>query len=132
MGVYSQRLPPNCPPMEAAEVNATLFRACDSDPPTNEDFTSHVESHLPRKRNRADPKKCAHWGLSVWASKDAATHAQQLFDWLKPKYIFSGDVVPKDGNLAQTGKPEHYTFWAYSEVDLISRFQVSLPPITES
>ena len=131
MGMYTEQLPPNCPPDEATGVNATLFRACDSDPPTDEDFTSHVESQLHRKRRRADPAICTHWGLSVWTSRDDAAHAQQLLDWLKPKYIFSGDVRPADGKLAQTGKLGHHTFWPYLGVHLIERFEMSLPPIAQ-
>jgi hypothetical protein len=63
MGVYTQPLPPCCPPAKAVEVNAKLFRACDTDPPTDEDCISHVESELPRKKKRADPENCNHWGL---------------------------------------------------------------------
>jgi hypothetical protein len=131
MGVYTQPLPPCCPPAEAVEVNAKLLRACDSDPPTDEDFTSHVESALPRKKKRANPEKCNHWGLSVWISEEAAAHAQSLFEWLKRKYLFSGELTPEDGKLAQTGKPDHHTFWPYSGVDLIGRFRLVRPPFRE-
>lgn len=114
------------------KVNATLYRACDTDPPTAEDFTSHVESALPRKKKRADAKKCNHWGLSVWTSEEAAAHAQKLFDWLKPKHIFFAEVTAEDGKLAQTGKPEHYTFWPFSGINLVGRFRLALPPVPEN
>lgn len=105
--------PDYCPGDGAKETTAVLFRACDSDPPTAEDFTSHAHSTKPGKRQKADPKLCISWGLSVWVSEEDVKHALALHRWLKRKRIFKGKIDPPDGQLAQTGTPPHHTFWPY-------------------
>jgi hypothetical protein len=121
----------NCPPGNAEAKDATFFRACDNDPPTEEDFTSHVQSRLPRKRKKAKPDICEHWGLSGWISHEDAVHAQQIFDWLKSKYIFRANIQSSEGRVMQTGKPPHHTFWPCNGVDLLGRAEIALPPVNE-
>lgn len=78
---------------------------------TPEDLTSHVESKLERKRRRADPSRCDHWGLSGWISEEDVKLDVQLFDWLPRKYIVKLELVEGDGPVRQTGRPSHHTFW---------------------
>lgn len=129
MVVFSVGRLPNCPPSNAEQTEAVFFRACDSNPPTEEDFISHAESLLPRKRNRADSANCAHWGLSGWISHEEAKHAQAVFDWLKPKFIFSTKISTASGRLLQTGRPSHYTFWPCHDFNLLISAELALPPI---
>lgn len=119
---YIHGTPDNCPDAIGANVNGTIYRACDTNPPTAEDFTSHAHSLLPRKRRRCDPTQCESWGLSVWTSEADALHAKRMHEWLGKKFIFKADVQPADGRLAQTGKdPTHHTYWRYDTVDLVTR-----------
>jgi len=117
--------PDFCPGDLAVEIEAVLFRACDTAPPTPEDVTSHAHSKLARKFKRADPNSCNSWGLSVWVSTDDVHHAMKLHEkWLPRKYIHKFEVVISDGRLAQTGTPPHHTFWPYDGVDLLSRLEL--------
>jgi hypothetical protein len=116
--------PAGCPGDAAKEFTGTIFRACATNPPTDEDFTSHAHSTKAWKRKKANPTDCSHWGLSVWVSAEDVRHACTLFSWLRCKVIFRGQIRPVDGRLAQTGTIPHHTFWPYDKIDLISRFQL--------
>lgn len=125
MSSFLSGTPDYCPGDSAVESEAVLYRACDTIPPTAEDVTSHAHSSLPRKANRANPKRCESWGLSVWVSPDDVDHAMKLHEkWLPKKHIHKFAVSAPDGRLAQTGTPPHHTFWPYDGVDLLSRLEL--------
>lgn len=131
MGEFPDWFPDGCP-NDAVEANATLYRGCETNPPTNEDFTPHARSEVPRKRHMARGAACMGYGLSVWISQADARHAQELFPWAARWHIFSGDVTPDDGQLAATGtrqQPAHHSFWAYDGVELSVKFESALPPL---
>lgn len=114
--------PAHCPGNAADEVDAVLFRACDTVPPTLEDVTSHAHSVLPRKNRKAKPEECRSWGLSCWHSLDDVRHDMKLFEeWLPKKHIHKFSVRKSDGRLEQTGRPTHHTYWPYAGVNLLSR-----------
>lgn len=128
MKSFHPEMPEHCPE-DAEEVSAVLYRACGSNPATAEDFTPHVTSADPRKRERADPQKCEGWGLSVWRTEEDVEHARTLLRWLQKKYIFKGRVSPDDGQLKQTGQPGHHTFWVYQGVEIQSKFRMTKTPL---
>lgn len=117
--------PDYCPGDAAVESDVVLFRACDTDPPTAEDVTSHAHSQLARKNRKARRDACISWGLSVWVSTNDVHHAMTLHGkWLLKKHIHKFAVSKPDGRLAQTGSPPHHTFWPYDGVDLLPRLEL--------
>lgn len=132
MGKFPAWIPEGCP-QEATEVNATLYRGCETNPPTPEDFTPHARSNLPRKQRMARDGSCLGFGLSVWVSEADAKHAQELFPWAGRWHIFKGNVSQGDGRLAPTGtrqQPGHHSFWVYQGINLMIKFSPALPPMT--
>lgn len=114
--------PDHCPGDSAVEIDAVLFRACDTVPPTVEDVTSHAHSTLPNKYKRARLEDCKSWGLSCWLSLDDVRHAMVLYErWLPKKHIHQFSVNKADGRLAQTGHQIHNTYWPYAGVNLLPR-----------
>lgn len=121
-------MPPHCPG-EAYEQEATLFRACMEDPPTDEDYRPHNESDVPQKMRAADPNVCAGWGLSVWADPGELTHAREhVMPWMQRRFIFSTTVQAADGKLSPPGANGHYTYWPYEATDLRSNAVLFLAP----
>jgi hypothetical protein len=118
MPQFKAGTPPYCPEVHAIEWDGVFYRACDTLPPTVEDFTSHAHSEQPKKRRRAKPDQCLSWGLSGWVTQQDATHAREMFDWLKRKFFVRFEVAKSDGRLAQTGTPPHHTLWPYEGVEL--------------
>jgi hypothetical protein len=121
MPKFKPGTPSHCPGSEAFECETTIYRACDTNPPTEEDFISHSHSQQTRKKQRAVDSKCLSWGLSVWVSEEDARHARELHDWLKRKFLVRCNVSQVDGQIAQTGHAPHHTFWPYDDVDLLNR-----------
>ena len=74
---YREKLPDQCPPDEAVEVTGetSVYRLVKTDPPTDEDFTSHRALH-PERRFRVS--ECIARGLSVWSDAVAASTQRKL------------------------------------------------------
>ena len=131
MGDFPAWFPEGCP-HDAVETNAAIFRGCESNPATAEDFTPHARSAVRRKQRMAEGGSCLGFGLSVWVSEGDARHAQELFNWAAKWHIFRGEVSPDDGQLAATGTrnpPAHHSFWVYDGIDLTGKFEPALPPM---
>ena len=129
-GKFPGSFPDGCP-TDGAQVDATIFRGCEENPPSDEDFTPHALSAVSKKKKRGERAGCAGWGLSVWVSEEDAKHAQELFDWAARWHIFKGDVTADDGKLAPTpsnSQANHHTFWCFEGVCLKDRFIHVLPP----
>lgn len=127
-------MPDGCP-QGAVEADLTIYRGCESNPPSYEDLTPHACSTKPRKQKLAEGKGCVGFALSVWITEEAATHAQKLFPRLGAKWhIFAAKVSKKDGQLAATptgAQPGHHSYWPYKGVDLKPRLTLALPPLVD-
>lgn len=131
MGEFPAWFPEGCP-QGASEVTAILFHGCETNPSTEEDFTPHARSQVPRKKERARRAGCMAYGLSMWTSEEDAHHAQELFRYAARWHIFRGEVTPNDGRLAPTparNQSAHHTFWSYDGVNLMVKFALAFPPI---
>lgn len=133
MNSFPTFLPDNCP-SGAQPMDGTIFRGCETDPFTMEDFTPHTLSNKPEKRDRCDPSNCNHWGLSVWIREQDALHAQDLYRWAARWFIFSGKVSAMDGVIKETpgNLPGHHTFWTYEGVSISQNFSLAHPPKSAS
>lgn len=111
-----------CPPVEAKPVKCELFRGIPELPMTEEHFMAHPEVGKP-----CNPKKCTHWGLSVWTHEDDALHALELFPSMENWRIARGTVSHNDGVLLGTPnkrQPEHHTFWKSFGLSIVGKFSL--------
>ncbi|MBX5008124.1 hypothetical protein [Rhizobium lentis] len=119
-----------CPPDEAEEVECTIFRAVETNPATEKDFSSWVKLEL----KSAKKNRCEHWGLSVWTELDAVNHARDVIPRMQELHIAAGDIEKQDGVIKATpttNQPKHFTYWSYVGVDLLPKFTVIIPPVAE-
>ncbi len=134
MSEFPEWMPTGCPE-GASEAETTLYRACESNPPSEEDLTPHARSSTLRKKKQAASAGCIGYALSVWLSEKDAMHAQKLFPTLGAKWhIFKAEVTNEDGQLEATPskpQPGHHSYWPYKGVDLKPRLAIALPPLAE-
>ncbi len=119
-----------CPPDDAEVANCTVYRAVESDPPTEQDFLSYVGS----KKVSPAKAKCDDWGLSVWCDLKAVEHARDVIPHFQERYIAAGNLDGQHGVLKASPskkQPRHFTFWNYVNVQLAPTFQVIMPPAEE-
>jgi hypothetical protein len=94
--------PPHCPPSEAKDASAEVFRLVASNPPAVSDFESWAQR---------DPKKwmdnCKAAGLSVFTAKADALRLVRRVPGMAAsgRLIASANLSPEDGKLMQT--PRH-------------------------
>lgn len=127
MSVFTCQFDPDrvrdCPPTDALQADATIYRHVKKFPASEDDFASDVKA----KKKNADPAKCNHWGCSVWTDEKAVYHALELFDFLGKKFIVVGEITSADGAIKNTGsnsQPEHYTFWKACGRQIAANFSI--------
>lgn len=112
--------PQNCPPEEADDASGIYYRVGKNNPPTTDDFKSHVEMN---KKSRGD--ECIRNGLSVFSKQEEARHLIQIFPMLG-NHVYQGELKPKHGKIKPTPShqnPSHTTWWPYTSVDRAKLFQ---------
>jgi hypothetical protein len=115
--------PPQCPPLEAKDASAEVFRLVSSNPPAVSDFESWAQRH---------PKKwmgnCKASGLSVFTAKaDALRLIRRVPGMLAPgDLIASANLSPVAGKLMHTPRDRnsHHTWWAPAGFDHTAAFKV--------
>lgn len=120
-----------CPPEDAEVADCLIYRAVETDPPSDRDFFSYV------KLGKVKPTKakCDDWGLSVWCDFDAVEHARKVIPHFQERYIAAGEMVEAHGVVKASptkNQPAHHTFWARINVDLKQSFAIVLPPVEEA
>lgn len=123
--IYDDRLPKQCPPVEAERVNSTLYKAIDGDQPVIRDFHSFAE----RGRKNTDPQKCISWGLSVWPDMNAVMHGRDAIPYFRTKKIIQFSITPEDGCVGYTPsatQPDHHTFWKVFGRNLLNECEIVL------
>lgn len=133
---YKAEVPPHCPPLKAEDRPATLFRVCKSNPPTEDDFTSHAASddgnkqRLAKRKLEQNPDDCGPFGLSVWVSEKSMRHACKALKKLtRGRFVFKADVIAGEGMLMLTGEDEHHTYWPRRATNLHSRAYFGFGPV---
>jgi len=115
--------PPQCPPSEARDASAEVFRLVSSNPPSANDFESWAQRH---------PKKwmgnCKASGLSVFTVKsDALRLVRRVPGMSAPGgLIASAKLSPEAGKLMPTPRDgnSHHTWWAPAGFDHTEAFEV--------
>jgi hypothetical protein len=115
--------PPQCPPSEAKDASAEVFRLVRWNPPSAGDFKSWAEMH---------PKKwlgnCKASGLSVFTVKSDALQMVRRVRGMSAlgDAIASANLSPETGKLKHTphNGNSHHTWWAPDGFDHAAAFKV--------
>ena len=115
--------PPQCPPSEAKDASAEVFRLVSSNPPSVSDFEPWAQRH---------PKKwmgnCKASGLSVFTAKSDALRLMRRVPGMSVPgdLIASANLLPEAGKLMHTPRDgnSHHTWWAPVGFDYIVTFKV--------
>lgn len=110
---YGEDYPESCPPGSASPVEGCYYRLCDSNPPTDKDFKTHVDLGL----NFPPKKLCEAKALSFMSSMKSATNMQNRFPRLKKKFPVLVNLVPLHGIGLEAG--EHLNLWEYCGLNLL-------------
>ncbi|MGV2102915.1 hypothetical protein [Rhizobium sp. 21-4511-3d] len=124
---YHDDLPLSCPPCDAEELDADLYKAIDGRQPTLRDFQSFAE----RGRDGTDKSACESWGLSVWPHMKAVEHALKAYKFFRKKRIIKFTITSNDGCLKSTPskpQPEHHTFWKSHGSNLLNTCEIVIDP----
>ena len=121
--IWPSFFPPQCPPSEASDASAEVFRLVSSNPPTVNDFESWAQR---------SPKKwgahCKASGLSVFtAMSDALRLVRRVPGISAPgELIACANLSPETGKLMHTPRDgnSHHTWWAPDGFDHTAVFKV--------
>ena len=112
---WYEKLPPDCPPIDALVPERTYFRL-GSIPPSDSDFWSHRQ-RFPHKIFQVS--ECVARSLSVFDNLEAAQHLKELLPTMRNKPICQLDLMETDGLIQQTGNDKHhFSWWRSVQFDL--------------
>lgn len=112
--IYSEELPNNCPPEDAAPPASKYYRI-GSNPPQEEDFFSHRKLY-PFKAFKVG--ECRARSVSIFDTLESVDIIRNIAPTLKNKYVLEVDLVEKDGVVLQTGNNNnHYSWWKSANFD---------------
>ena len=115
--------PETCPPPDASEASAEVFRLVAFEPPSASDFESHAE-RCPDKWMG----NCKASGLSVFTDKDDAVRLLRRVPGMRSpgNLLASAILTPEAGKLMHTPRNgnSHHTWWAPDGFNHASVFKV--------
>lgn len=111
--------PPQCPPSEATDASAEVFRFVSSNPPSASDFKSWAETRPKKWRGN-----CEASGLSVFTVKSDALQLVRRVRGMSA--LASANLSPETGKLKHTPRNgnSHHTWWAPDGFDHAAVFKV--------
>lgn len=113
--------PPQCPPSEAKDASAEVFRLVSSNPPAGSDFESWAQKNPKRWMGN-----CKASGLSVFTAQSDALQLVRRVPGMTAKLIAGANLSPKAGKLMHTPHDgnSHHTWWAPDGFDYSAAFKV--------
>jgi hypothetical protein len=115
--------PAQCPPSEAKDASAVVFRIVSSNPPGVSDFESWAQ-----RRPKKWAGNCDASGLSVFTEiSDALQMMRRVPGMSVPgKVIANANLSPEAGKLMHTPRDgnSHHTWWAPAGFDHAAAFKV--------
>lgn len=123
---YREPLPDGCPPDTAEDIVSAreVFRLVRSDPPTDEDFRSQ-RAEKPC-RSFEGITECQARGLFVFAERTDSQRALKLPN-LRGRLVCRVGLEAGAGQIQQTGRASHYTWWPLADFDILPRCTVEAP-----
>ena len=121
---YREPLPPECPPETADEINLPreLFRLVRSVPPVEEDFRSW-RAEQPQQSLPKDLTECQARGLSVYSERRGLERILKLQKF-RGRWICRLRLDMGAGQIQQTGRPSHHTWWPLADYDILAQCRV--------
>ena len=121
--MFREPLPTGCPPEGARDINEALnvFRLVRANPPTDSDFRSQ-RAEKPGAVF-AGVSECQSRGLSVCTQRSDSERARKLPS-LRGRLICRLVLGAGSGQILQTGRPSHHTWWPLAGYDVLSRCRV--------
>ena len=118
---YREPLPEGCPPDSAEEITRPrkLFRLVRTAPPTDDDFRSQ---RAQRPERDFGVSECQARGLSVHANRRDSEQLLKL-PAFRGRLICRLQLGPGAGQIQQTGKPSHHTWWPLAAYDILASCQ---------
>lgn len=121
--IWPSFFPPQCPPSDAKDASAEVFRLVSSNPPASSDFQCWAQMH---------PKKwmgnCRASGLSVFTLQSDALRLVRRVPGISAsgQLIASANLSPEAGKLMHTPRDgnSHHTWWAPADFDHTAVFEV--------
>lgn len=113
--------PGNCPPSDAIEAEAEVYRIVKANPHTDGDFLSHAEMGT-----ALDAPPCLRCGVSVFSSFSKAQHRQKLSPRLGA-FIAKAQLSPIHGKTSSPNGSGHITWWSFRSVSRSQCFEESVP-----
>lgn len=111
---YGTDYPDSCPPSFAKPINGEYFRLCDCNPPTANDFKTHVDA----KMSFPPAKLCEAKALSFFRNEKDANNVKNRFPKLKNKIPVAVNIVPNHGvGLEIHG---HLNLWEFQGINLLN------------
>ena len=112
---YGNDYPESCPPSSAAPIEGDFYRLCATNPPTLNDFKTHVDLGLPFP----SPKLCEAKALSFFTNLDSIDRMQKRFPRLKNKIAVLVSVSSEHGVSVLSG--DHLNLWEYQGVNFLQK-----------
>lgn len=115
--------PEACPPQDASEASAEVFRLVASEPPSASDFESYAERFSKKWMGN-----CKASGLSVFTDKADVVRLLRRVPGMRPpgSLLASAVLTPEAGKLMHTPRDgnSHHTWWAPDGFNHASAFKV--------
>lgn len=111
---YGTDYPDSCPPSFADSINGYYYRLCDCNPPTINDFKTHVDAKL----SFPPAKLCEAKALSFFSEKENAIRIKNRYPKLKNKIPVMVNIIPDHGvGLEEKG---HLNLWEFQGINLLN------------
>jgi hypothetical protein len=114
--MWFEKLPEQCPPIEATIPDGEFYRLCATDAPICSDFWSHRKKS-PSKIFKPPVPECTACAVSVF-SEIAELEKLKLMKLHREKTIVVIKLTKDSGSIQQTGsKRSHYSWWRSAAFD---------------
>ncbi|AOZ93623.1 hypothetical protein [Paenibacillus crassostreae] len=122
--IYPDYFPANCPPNDALEEEIIVYRLCESNPVSENDFLSHFILNPNRNYNG----KLQAFGLSVISDIEEIEKMRNISPIMrKKKYVATGMTMGSSGVIKKTPSNNcnsHITWWLIKEALPHAYFEV--------
>lgn len=117
---FREKLPENCPPDSAAEIQETgcVFRLVRSLPPTESDFQSQRTENPDRPFSGVS--ECQACGLSVFLQRSDAEKKLKL-PKMRGRKVCRVALGAGAGYIDKTGRASHHTWWPLAKYDILAQ-----------
>lgn len=113
------KYPECCPPATAEPIEGCFYRLCDNNPPTPQDFLTHIDLG---KTNFSEAKLCEAHALSFFDTIEAAKKLQNRFPKFKEQLIVKILILKNHGRGEI--KNGHLNLWEFRGADFCNSLEI--------